>query len=113
MAMVMRNNPLYRSCILFVFCFYASWAVGVVICCCRSKAQYFRSDGAWFIVLRVVLIYPRPSYFRSLWGLVYLLVLFLREDIDHFGFCLVRLLVGEVWLAAVDCFCGWFAEGRL
>lgn len=46
-------------------------------------------------------------------GACLLLVLFLREDIDHFGFCLVRLLVGEVWLAAVDCFCGWFAEGRL
>ena len=51
--------------------------------------------------------------FPLLWGLVYLLV-FLRKDINHFGFfCLIRLLVGEGWLPATDCFCGWFAEARL
>ena len=50
------------------------------------------------------MIYPRPSYFRLLWGLVNLLALFYKEDIVLFVFCLVRVLAGEVWLADTDCF---------
>ena len=87
----MRNNPLYRSCKIFIFMPLGLWELlFAVVAARRSDFEVWLSEPMTmrrgFIVLRKVMIYPRPSYFRLLWGLVYFLVLFLREDIDHFGF---------------------------